>query len=107
MMGTSLPHLDFVTTKTTSCLLLLTGRDLSAVKPTQCINCARCAAACPMNLMPMYIESCTLAEDYAGAKYYGANDCILCGCCSYACPAARPLVFSIQTAKKMIKLKKL
>jgi electron transport complex protein RnfC len=105
MMGLALPNLNISTVKTTSCLLLLTDRDINRVPMGPCINCARCAKSCPMNLMPMYIDACSLEDDYAGAKYYGAEECISCGCCSYVCPAKRQLVQSIQAAKKAIKAK--
>ena len=56
-----------------------------------------------MNLMPMYIDAYTLAENYGEAKRYGALDCIECGCCAFTCPAKRTIVQSVKVAKRKIK----
>jgi len=103
MMGVSEVSRDIGVTKTTSALLFLTEGEFVTAIATPCINCAKCSRVCPMRLMPMYIDSLTLAGDYSGAKKYGALDCIECGCCSYICPAKRYLVQSIKLAKKKIR----
>ena len=105
MMGTAFSDVRATTVKTTSCILLMTHADTDKPDPSPCINCGRCARACPMSLMPMYIDAYTLVGDWVGAKKYGAVDCISCGCCSYVCPAKRPLTQSFAYAKKMIKEK--
>ena len=66
---------------------------------------ASCASHCPMHLMPMFIERAVDAEDAAEAKKLHALSCLECGCCSYVCPACRPLVTSMRRAKKLIKEK--
>ncbi|MBQ4049343.1 MAG: electron transport complex subunit RsxC [Clostridia bacterium] len=103
MMGKTVMNEDCSCTKTTSCLLFLTKDQCSTATPTACISCASCAGVCPMHLMPMYIEECTLAGDYDGAEKYGANYCLECGCCAYVCPAHRQLVHSIRKAKSQLK----
>ena len=103
MMGRALASLNHFAKKTDSGLLLLTEKETSLKKPTNCINCAKCAYNCPMRLMPMYIEFYALAGDFKNAEKYGAMNCIECGSCAYNCPAKRPLVQSIQTAKAKIK----
>ena len=103
MMGFALPDTDYYTTKTTGALLFLNGADANTQKPSPCINCAKCAGVCPMNLMPMYIDAYALRGDFASAKKYGALDCMECGCCAYTCPAKRPIVQSVRLAKRKIK----
>jgi len=103
MMGYTQHTLSTTVTKTTSAILFLTAEELNNEKAGPCINCAKCARACPMFLMPMYIDSSTIAGDLPLAKKYNALDCIECGCCSYVCPAKRPLVQSIRLAKKLIR----
>ena len=103
MMGFALPDLDYYTTKMMDALLFLTAADANTDKPSPCINCAKCARACPMNLMPMYIDAYTQIRDYATAEKYGAKNCIECGCCSYVCPAKRPIVQSVRLCKKMLR----
>ena len=103
MMGIALPSMDYFITKTSGAILFLNGDDANTDKPSPCINCAKCAKSCPMNLMPMYIDAYTLNGDYAAAKKYGALNCIECGCCAYTCPAKRPIVQSVKLAKRKIK----
>lgn len=105
MMGFAQPNGNFAVTKTSSGLLLLTSEEISAEEASTCINCAGCVRACPMHLMPVYIDACILSGDAAGAEKYGAMNCIECGSCAYVCPAHRPLVQSIRLAKKKIRAK--
>lgn len=103
MMGFALDSLDYSVTKTSGSILLLSAAEANTVQPTACINCAKCAKACPMNLMPMYIDAYTLRGDYATAKRYGALNCIECGCCAYTCPSKRPIVQSVKLCKRKIR----
>ena len=106
MMGFSLANLDICTTKTDSGLLALTDKEASTVLPTPCINCGRCAAVCPMKLMPMYIDFYTTVGDTENAVKYGAANCFECGTCAYVCPAKRPIVQSVRLTKMKMKEKK-
>lgn len=103
MMGVAVAGAELAVTKTSGSLLLLTRDEAFTGQPGPCINCGKCAKACPMRLMPMYIDGCILAGDVDGSVKYGAKNCIECGCCAYVCPAKRPLVQSIRLAKKKIK----
>ena len=103
MMGSAQFSLDRAVTKATSSILFLKEEEISTEQSSVCINCSKCATACPMNLMPMYIDGNTIAGNYVEAKKYGAMDCMECGCCSFICPAKRPLVQSIRVAKKIIR----
>lgn len=107
MMGFAQYDLKPCTAKATSGLLFLTEKELNLESPGPCINCAKCHKACPMNLMPMYIDAFIRADDPDGAKRYGVMNCMECGCCAYVCPAKRPIVQSIRLAKKLIKQKKI
>ncbi|TQX18124.1 electron transport complex subunit RsxC, partial [Clostridioides difficile] len=42
----------------------------------------------------------SLKDDYDTAEYHRAMDCIECGSCSFICPARRPLLQSIRSAKR-------
>lgn len=105
MMGFSLCDLNRSVGKGTSGLLFLTEKEVYRNKPSACINCARCRKACPMNLMPMFIDSCSVSGDIEGAVKYGAKACIECGSCAYVCPAKRQIVQSVRLAKKIAKEK--
>lgn len=105
MMGIAVSDLEISIAKTSSCLLFLSGSEANLMEAYPCIQCSKCAQVCPMVLMPMFIDNSSRAQDYADAKKYGAVSCILCGCCAYICPSKRPLVQSIQVAKKTIREK--
>ena len=101
MMGFALFGLDVPTTKTASALLCMTRDDVSAMEPTACIHCGKCVDACPSRLLP-----CTLSEFAEHDRvedfltYYGM-ECMECGCCSFVCPAKRPLAQSIKSMRKI------
>ena len=103
MMGSALFGGECAITKTSGCVLLMTDKEAKAEKPSDCINCAKCAGVCPMNLMPMFIDRYAQLQDAENAKKYGAMSCMECGCCAYVCPAKRTLVQSMKLAKKVIK----
>ena len=107
MMGFAQTDLSPSTGKGTSSILFLNDDEISdGDKPiSACINCASCASHCPMHLMPMFIERSVEEEDAAKAKSLHAMSCLECGCCSYVCPASRPLVQSMRRAKKLIREK--
>ncbi len=106
MMGFSLMDLDVSVSKTDSGFLALTDKEASSLLPTPCINCGRCAAVCPMKLMPMYIDFYTTVGDTENAVKYGALNCFECGTCAYVCPAKRPIVQSVRLTKIKAKEKK-
>ncbi|MCI6553733.1 MAG: electron transport complex subunit RsxC [Lachnospiraceae bacterium] len=101
MMGFAVFDLEVPTTKTASALLCMTQDDVSRMEPTACINCGKCVEACPSRLLP-----CTLSEfaehDREGdfLSYYGM-ECMECGCCSFVCPAKRPLAQTIKSMRRM------
>lgn len=106
MMGISVMNGECATTKTTSCLLALTPHGANLTEPTECINCSKCASVCPMNLMPMFIDSALANADIDTTIKYGVLSCIECGSCAFICPASRPLVQTMKLAKKKIKERK-
>ena len=106
MMGHDLEDLTCSTTKAESGLLALMAEEAPRFTPTPCISCGSCARACPMNLMPMYIDFYTLAKKTEEAVKYGAMNCMECGCCAYVCPAKRPLVQSIRLTKQRVREEK-
>ena len=103
MMGFALSDLNYSVTKTSGSVLALGKEEANTIQPSACINCSKCAKACPMNLMPMYIDLYTRKADYATAKEYGALNCIECGCCAFTCPAKRPIVQSVRLCKNKIR----
>lgn len=99
MMGVSQFSLENVVVKHTNALLALTEKEAKLRNESVCIRCGKCVEACPMSLMPLYINAYSLKGNIEDALKYHLNDCIECGCCSYVCPASRHLVQSIRYAK--------
>lgn len=99
MMGHALEGTTCATTKAESGILALTSDEVDVFEPTHCIFCGSCARACPMHLMPMYIDFYTHAKKTDEAIKYGALNCMECGCCAYVCPAERPIVQSVRLTK--------
>ncbi|NLB42071.1 MAG: electron transport complex subunit RsxC [Clostridiales bacterium] len=102
MMGHAQHTLDVPVIKGTSGILLFTGKEAVFEEPSNCIRCSRCVEVCPVRLAPLYISAHSLKGNMEEAEKLNAMDCIECGCCSYICPAYRPLLPSIQVAKKDI-----
>lgn len=106
MMGFGIFDLDVPTTKTSSALLCLTKDDVSAMEPSACINCGKCAEVCPGRVVPRKLAD--YAEHYDEEAFLKNNgmECCECGCCSYICPAKRPLTQVIKSMRKMQLAKK-
>lgn len=66
----------------------------------ECTDCGRCAAVCPIRLLPPLIYRC---DDAKMAKKFGAECCILCGCCNSVCPAGIDLRASVSEFARQIK----
>ncbi len=107
MMGFAQWDPDMPVTKSTSAVLVLSGRfgRTTAQVPT-CIHCGRCVNHCPMHLMPMYIAQFSQVGDLKRAEEYGAMSCVECGSCSYNCPGGVEIVQHIRVAKAAIKAEK-
>ncbi len=99
MMGVAQFSLDNPVLKQTNALLAFNGKESEEPKESVCIRCGKCVAACPMNLMPIYINANVTRGNFEDTLKYHVNDCIECGCCSFSCPAKRHLVQSIRYAK--------
>jgi Na+-translocating ferredoxin:NAD+ oxidoreductase subunit C len=103
MMGITQYSLDTSVVKHTNALLAFGKESCEPVPEEPCIRCGRCVSACPMNLMPLYINMNATGASIEELDKYHVNDCIECGSCSYVCPAKRHLVQSIRLAKLQYK----
>ena len=99
MMGVSQHSLDDPVLKQTNALLAFNERNAEQPKESVCIRCGKCVAACPMSLLPLYINLNVVRGKFEETEKYHVTDCIECGCCSYVCPASRNLVQSVRIAK--------
>ncbi len=99
MMGFAVYSLDIPIMKNTSGIFLMTPEEIFQYTSSSCLRCGRCNDACPMQLMPGILSNQIENECFADAQSWHVMDCIECGCCSYICPAGRPLVQHMRRAK--------
>ncbi len=106
MMGFAMYGLDVPVTKTSTALLCMSHDEVAASEPGPCINCGRCVEVCPGRVVPSKLA--TYAENYDEEAFLKCNgmECCECGCCSFVCPAKRPLTQQIKSMRKMQLAKK-
>lgn len=102
MMGMGLFQLDVPVTKTSSALLCMQKDDVAESKETACINCGQCVSACPGRVLPSRLADLAIRLDEEGFVKLNGMECCECGCCSYVCPAKRPLTQNIKTMRRRI-----
>lgn len=102
MMGIAAPNLECPVLKNTNAVLAFNQKDATPADPTPCIKCGKCIGACPLALMPAEIQVAFEKKDIEELKALKVNLCMECGCCSFVCPAKRPLVQNHKLAKAMV-----
>lgn len=103
MMGTAVKTLDVPVLKNNNAIIALAEDEAHLPEPTACIRCGRCVRACPLSLMPLDFARAYAMRDYDLLEDRKINLCMECGCCSYVCPANRPLVENHKLAKAALR----
>lgn len=103
MMGTPARSLDEPITKTTGAITALNLKDSVLGAASSCIHCGRCVASCPLRLSPVSFTK-ALEKENRDERIAMLDECKImlcmeCGCCSFVCPANRPLVQNNRIAK--------
>jgi electron transport complex protein RnfC len=105
MMGFSMANLDAAVCKNNNALTVLTEDPVAvaADQMTACLRCGRCNQVCSLGLTPQMMAQAAEKKNYERyeKKLYGL-ECIACGCCTYVCPAKRPLMQLFKQAKAEI-----
>ena len=102
MMGFAMYDLNVPCVKTSSAFLCLEKDEVSAAQETACINCGRCVSVCPGRVIPARLATFAERGDMESFQKFDGMECCECGCCSYICPAKRPLTQSIKSMRKMV-----
>lgn len=105
MCGIAVPDTTVSVCKNNNGAVAYSVEEAKQFEEEPCIRCGRCASACAMHLQPFKIAVACRKHDYDGAKANGLMDCVLCGACSFYCPAHRHLTAAMKTAKEEIAAK--
>ncbi|MBQ7153053.1 MAG: electron transport complex subunit RsxC [Clostridia bacterium] len=99
MMGIAVPDLNVPVLKNTNAILAMDEKESAIPEFTQCIRCGKCLLHCPLGLEPRSINAAYEHKDMQALQKLHAGLCMECGCCSYICPARRPLTQLNKLAK--------
>ena len=103
MMGIAVPTLDSPVLKNTNAIVAMDSREAKPPRTTPCINCGSCINHCPLKLDPREIAISYKMNDAESLEKLCVDLCMECGCCSYICPAHRPLVQTNKLAKFVLR----
>ncbi|MBQ7088424.1 MAG: electron transport complex subunit RsxC [Clostridia bacterium] len=103
MMGVTVPDVTAPVMTNTNAVMALTAKEAWLPKTTACIRCGSCTNHCPFGLAPMAISHAYKCGEVDVLKTLNVESCMLCGCCSFVCPANRPLVQRNKLAKELLK----
>lgn len=103
MMGTPIVTDEQPILKNTNGILAFNSAEAESYAESDCIRCARCVNACPMNLMPTLLEQNTRMGRADELARLNIMTCMECGCCSFVCPANRKLVQTIRIGKTVLR----
>ena len=103
MMGLAVPSLDSPIIKNTNAVIAMDKKEAAPPKTTPCIRCGACLNHCPFRLDPREISRAYKLGSAEDLQTLHVDLCMECGCCSYICPAHRPLVQTNKLAKVLLK----
>ena len=107
MNGNATVSVDSPIVKVSNCILAFDEKRATLPEPSACIRCGRCMEKCPVDISVAKVEAAWSIKDEekkaAALIETGVRQCVDCGCCSYVCPAHRPLLAINQDAKWWLK----
>lgn len=107
MNGNATVSVDSPIVKVSNCILAFDEKTATLPEPSACIRCGRCMEKCPVDINVAGVEAAASIKDEekraAALIDTGVRQCVDCGCCSYVCPAHRPLLAMNQDAKWWLK----
>lgn len=103
MMGRAMSTVEAPLTKGSGGILIVPEKESGRGVVSPCIRCCRCVSVCPMSLEPYLLQNLGQFGMAEEAREAGVLNCMECGCCSYICPANRPIVDYIRLSKLQIR----
>ena len=107
MNGTAICSVDDPMVKVSNAVLVFNKKDAVLPEASACINCGRCMEKCPVGISVADVDRMMKIKDVdKKAKALidtGVRQCVDCACCSYVCPAHRPLLQINWDAKSFLK----
>ena len=107
MNGNATVSINSPIVKVSNCLLAFDEKRATLPEPSACIRCGRCMEKCPVDINISAVENAMKIKNEekreAALIDTGVRQCVDCGCCSYVCPAHRPLLANNQDAKWWLK----
>jgi electron transport complex protein RnfC len=102
MMGKAVNNTGVPVVKGTSGIILFPLKESARETIKPCIRCAKCVSVCALGLQPYLLMSLSEKSMFERAESEKITDCMECGCCSYTCPADRPLLDYIRLGKSAV-----
>jgi electron transport complex protein RnfC len=107
MNGTAICSVDDPIVKVSNAVLVFDEKSATLPEPSACINCGRCMEKCPVRITVAEVDRAMKMknEDHKAKLLIesGVRQCVDCACCSYVCPANRPLLQINWAAKSFLK----
>lgn len=103
MMGVALPSADEPILKQNNGILAFSEKMATLPAAGPCIRCGRCIEACPMGLAPVQIAGAFSKKNAEELDKLCVDLCMLCGTCTFVCPAKRPVTQTMSLAKDFAK----
>ena len=107
MNGTAVYSVEDPIVKVSNAVLVFDEKSAVLPEPSACINCGRCMEKCPVRISVAEVDrAMKLKNDDKKAELLinsGVRQCVDCACCSYVCPAHRPLLQINWQAKSFLK----
>jgi electron transport complex protein RnfC len=102
MMGKAMAITEIPVTKGSSGFLIISESESKRKPVGPCVRCSKCISVCPMGLEPYLFMTLSQKSLYDRLEEDKVLDCIECGCCTYVCPANRPLLDYIRLGKSNV-----
>ena len=107
MNGTAICSVDDPIVKVSNAVLVFDEKSAVLPEASACINCGRCIEKCPVGISVADVgRVMNIKNEDRRAKMLietGVRQCVDCACCSYVCPANRPLLQMNWDAKSFLK----